>query len=359
MSTTIPKTMKALKSFGPKDVRVVDDAPVPECPPGYMLVKVEAIALNPTDWKHADLLAQPGYHHTLGCDYAGVVLSLGPSITKSFNPGDRVSGYVHGSKHEDPSAGCFAQYAKVKADIQIHVPDHITFEEAATWPTGINTVGQGMYSPDGLELPWPDAPSKEATKVLIYGASTNTGVWAVQFAKLSGLYVIATCSERNFGAVRALGADEVFDYRDGVECGRRVREATGDGLGYAFDCVSEGDSMAICAAALTSKPNVARYGALLPVEFPRSDVKTSFTIGYTVIGEEFTFFGNKVPAKPEDFEFGKKWWALSEKLLAEGKIKGEPTIREGGLNGVVKGFEDMKAGRVSRQKLVYRIGDTS
>ncbi|KAF2166089.1 hypothetical protein M409DRAFT_23816 [Zasmidium cellare ATCC 36951] len=329
MSTTIPKTMRALKCFGPKDVRVVDDAPVPACPPDYMLVKVEAIALNPTDWP--------------------------------FTPGDRVAGYVHGSKHEDPSAGCFAQYAKVKADIQIHVPSNIDFEEAATWPTGINTVGQGMYSPDGLELPWPaSSPSAEGrgTKVLIYGASTNTGLWAVQLAKLSGLYVLATCSERNFEAVKALGADEVFDYRDGVACGRKIREATGDGLVFAFDCVSEGDSMAICAAALTSKPNVARYGALLPVEFPRSDVKTSFTIGYTVIGEEFTFFGKKVPAKPEDFEFGKKWWALAEKLLAEGKIKGEPTIGEGGLNGVVKGFEDMKEGRVSRQKLVYRIGDT-
>lgn len=88
-------------------------------------------------------------------------------------------------------------------------------------------------------------------------------------------------------------------------------------------------------------------------------MKTSFTIGYTVIGEEFTFFGNKVPAKPEDLEFGKKWWALSEKLLAEGKIKGEPTVRDGGLSGVVKGFEDMKEAKVSRQKLVYRVGDTS
>lgn len=50
MSAAVPDTMKALKCFGPKDVRVVDDVPVPECPPDYMLVKVEVIALNPTDW---------------------------------------------------------------------------------------------------------------------------------------------------------------------------------------------------------------------------------------------------------------------------------------------------------------------
>lgn len=98
-----------------------------------------------------------------------------------------------------------------------------------------------MYSHDGLELPWPDKPAKETIKVLIYGASTNTGLWAVQFAKLSGLYVIATCSEKNFEAVKALGADEFFDYKESG-CGERIREATGDGLAYAFDCVSEGNS---------------------------------------------------------------------------------------------------------------------
>lgn len=299
---------------------------------------------------------------------------MGSAVTKAFKPGDRVSGYVHGSKHEDPSSGCFAEFAKVKGDIQIHVPDNISFEEAATWATGINTVGQGMYSHDGLQLPWPDSPTKDNTKVLIYGASTNTGIWAIQFAKLSGLHVLATCSEKNFEAVKQLGADEVFDYKD-PQCSEKIREATGDALLYTLDCVSEGSSkdvsrhltkfhsssnnIQICATALTSQPNVARYGSLLPIEFPRQDVKTSFTIGYTVIGEEFTFFGNKVPAKTEDLEFGKKFWALAERLLAEGKIKGEPTVREGGLNGVVSGFEDMKNGRVSRQKLVYRVGETA
>lgn len=76
-------------------------------------------------------------------------------------------------------------------------------------------------------------------------------------------------------------------------------------------------------------------------------------------GEEFTFFGNKIPAKPQDFEFGKKWWSLAETLLAEGKIKGTPTVRPGGLQGVLEGFEDMRNGKVSRQKLVYRIHESS
>jgi len=355
MSTKVPETQTALKCFGPKTAKVVDDAPVPKCPEDYMIVKVHAIALNPTDWKHIDLVAKPDYHHTVGCDYAGTVVSIGSAVTKAFRIGDRVTGFSHGSKHEDPSSGCFADYAKVKGDIQILIPDGVSFEEASSWPTGINTVGQGLYSPDGLGLPWPDENKGEGKWVLIYGASTNTGIWAVQYAKLSGLKVVATCSEKNFDAVKKLGADLVFDYKDD-KCGEKIRDATHDELFYAFDCVSEGTSMEICAQSLSSRPNVARYGALLPVDFPRSDVKTSFTLGYTVNGEEFTFFGNHFPAKPQDFDFGKRWWTLTEKLLAEGKVKGAPLyVHDGGLSGVLQGFEDMKNGRVSMGKLVYNV----
>lgn len=98
-----------------------------------------------------------------------------------------------------------------------------------------------MYSHDGLELPWPNNPSKEKFPILVYGASTNTGLWAVQYAKLSGLRVLATCSEKNFEAVKALGADELFDYKD-EKCGEKIKGATGGKLMYAFDCVSEGNS---------------------------------------------------------------------------------------------------------------------
>lgn len=246
--------MKAIKCFGPKNAKVIPDAPVPEAPADYLLVKVIAVALNPTDWKHIDFIAQPDYNHTVGCDYAGIVVSVGSAVTKSFQPGDRIAGFSHGSKHEDPSSGCFAEYAKVKGDIQLKIPENISFEEAASWPTGINTTGQGMYGPDGLGLPEPEqqqqqqSATAEKVPVLIYGGSTNTGLWAIQYAKLSGLRVITTCSEKNFEAVKALGADEVFDYRD-EKCGEKIREVTKNGLKFAFDCVSEGNSMEVCCSS--------------------------------------------------------------------------------------------------------------
>lgn len=120
MANPIPKTQKALKCFGPNNVKVVNDAPVPTCPDDYILVRVETIALNPTDWKHTmDYIAKPDYHHTIGCDYAGTVVSVGSAVTKKFSIGDRVTGFAHGSKHEDPQSGCFAEYAKAKGDIAV------------------------------------------------------------------------------------------------------------------------------------------------------------------------------------------------------------------------------------------------
>jgi NADPH:quinone reductase-like Zn-dependent oxidoreductase len=86
-------------------------------------------------------------------------------------------------------------------------PDSLSFEEAATLGVGITTVGQGLYQ--SLKLPLPGKPSSKKTSILVYGGSTATGSLAIQFAKLSGLQVIATCSPHNFEYIKSLGAGEL------------------------------------------------------------------------------------------------------------------------------------------------------
>ena len=83
------------------------------------------------------------------------------------------------SNHED---GAFAEHVTAKGDLQIKIPDYMTFEEAATLGAGIITVGQSLY--ECLELPLPDDPPMRPFPVLIYGGSTATGTLAIQFAKL-------------------------------------------------------------------------------------------------------------------------------------------------------------------------------
>ncbi|KAF7505602.1 hypothetical protein GJ744_000611 [Endocarpon pusillum] len=68
-------TQKAVVIQAPKQVAVVTDRPLPKLRPGYLLVKVCAVALNPIDWKRIDLVGQAGA--LAGSDYAGVVEEIG------------------------------------------------------------------------------------------------------------------------------------------------------------------------------------------------------------------------------------------------------------------------------------------
>lgn len=174
-------TQKAIVIQGPKDAKLVTDRPIPQLRPGYILVKTHSVALNPTDWKHIDNLASAGA--VVGCDYSGTVEAIASTgVTKSFQVGDRVCGFVHGGDAMQRENGAFAEYIVAKADIQIRIPDGVSFEEAATLGVGVTTVGQGLYQ--SLKLPLPRQPARETMPLLIYGGSTATGTLAIQFAKL-------------------------------------------------------------------------------------------------------------------------------------------------------------------------------
>lgn len=342
--------------------------------------------------KHIDFLATPGA--TVGCDLAGVVEEVGPKVTKSFKKGDRISGFAHGGNAVELEDGCFAQYAVVKGDLAIAIPDNLSDEEAATLGVGVSTVGQGLYQSLGLPLP---GFGKLDEPLLIYGGSTATGTLAIQYAVLSGAKVITTCSPRNFPVslridalnvdedamtltcdqlVKSLGAAEAFDYND-PDCAKKIREYTNDSLTKAFDCVSEGESPKICSEAISSKGGVVSY--LLFAKHDRTDVENKVTqasrnvpfrlslltifeqhtLAYTVTGEGFKFGPKEYPPNSEDFEFAKKFWDLSAMLLANGQIKVHALEKgKDGLKGVFDGMQKLKDGKVSGKKLVYGVADT-
>lgn len=107
--------------------------------------------------------------------------------------------------------------------------------------------------------------------------------------------------------------------------GAKIRDLTRDELKYAWDTISIPASAQICAAALSSNSRLGlRYGNLLPVKSPREDVETITTVMYTVFGKHFKFGDQEMPASPEDFEFGRKFYSLAEQLMAKVRIPGIP-----------------------------------
>jgi NADPH:quinone reductase-like Zn-dependent oxidoreductase len=343
---------KAVVITAPKTASVVTDRPKPALRDDYILVKTVSVALNPTDWKHIEFLAPPGV--LVGCDYAGIVEEVGKDVKKPFRKGDRICGFAHGSNAVQPEDGTFAEYIVVKGDLQMHIPESLSFQEAATLGVGIVTVGQALYQ--SLKLAPPTNPLPQPEPILIYGGSTATGALAIQYAKLSGYRVLATCSSHNFDLVKQLGAEAVFDYRDPASA-QAIREYTKDGLKLVLDTISLADTAKYCDEAISSQGG--DYTALLQIDIARENVNARSTLGYTAIGEEFKVRDMVFPAKPEDKEFAEQFCELSERLLAEGKIQvHRPKVGGEGLKGVLEGLRLMKEGKVSGEKLVYNVGET-
>lgn len=157
--------MKAVIINGNK-AKVTSGVSIPKIRPTYLLVKVNSVALNPTDWKHiAGKRAAPNC--ISGCDFSGTVVEVGPEVTKSLKPGDRVAGTAHGANFSQPEDGVFAEYAMVKGDLLVKIPDSLSFEAAATFPLGVSTVGQGLFQ-KAVKLNLPTNPVTDNTPILIY-----------------------------------------------------------------------------------------------------------------------------------------------------------------------------------------------
>lgn len=151
--------------------------------------------------------------------------------------------------------------------------------------------------------------------------------------------VIATASPKHFELVKSRGVDAVFDYND-PECAQKIRDYTNNSLRYVFDTVCTKESFKICAEALpTNSKEELNVVALLPVDtWPRKDVTPTVILAYTTFGEAFTKFGTNFPPLEEHFKFGVMFWELTQKLLAEGKIKAHPvSLRPLGLAGIPAG----------------------
>ncbi|KAH7142759.1 chaperonin 10-like protein [Dactylonectria estremocensis] len=334
---------------------------VPALRDDCVLVRPIAVALNPTDWRHIEYRRAKD-DCILGCDYAGVVEAVGSAVDKTWKRGDRIFGCAHGANLTNPDDGVFGEFATVIGDLQMRVPESLSFEQAATMGLGSMTVGQGLFQ-KSLRL---DLPVVAATKVekknipvLIYGGTSSTGALGIQYAKQSGYTVVTACSPEDFDYVKRLGADFAVDYRD-AEAGAKIRQYTNNELRYAWDTISIDSSGQICAAGLTTDSSLKPvYGNLLPVRSPRKDVSTITTVMHTVFGRDFMFGKVHMPALQQDFEFAKTFSRITEQLLAQGRLKPHNhLVGKGGLKGVLQGLRDLQEGKVNAAKLVYRVAET-
>ncbi|WP_125784322.1 NADP-dependent oxidoreductase [Pseudoalteromonas rubra] len=197
-------TMQALRihTYGNQQVLLEEQVPLPHVAEDDVLIEVVCTSVNPVDWKVREgWLAAEGLHQLpliLGWDVAGRVVQMGKQVS-GLQIGSPV--YAFGDLSRD---GAYAQYISVNAALVAKKPRSLSFAEAASVPLTALTAWQAMH-----QL----AEIGPGTEVLIHGASGGVGSFAVQFAKRQGARVSAVASAANHDYLRALGADQVADYR--------------------------------------------------------------------------------------------------------------------------------------------------
>ncbi|OTA89067.1 hypothetical protein M434DRAFT_79785 [Hypoxylon sp. CO27-5] len=325
----------------------VQERQTPKPGPDELLLEVKSIALNPIDWKMRDFgFNVAGYPAVLGSDISGVVLEAGSNSPDVFKPGSRVTAFapaffVKGS----PDYGAFQKRAVVPAMNVTPVPDHITFNEAATLPMAVATAWAG-FETIGISRN-PSYLSSDKEGILVWGASSSVGGMTVQVAKTLGFIVYGIASAKRHEYIKSLGASRVFDYKDaGVE-EAIIQAAREDGLTFQFGYDAVG-ALEHCLNVLkvlkgSGTARLASAPPLKPGDPTAEGIDTKFVVASLDAKER---------AKQLSFIFN-VW--LKEKLEKR-EIVPSPKIHllDGGLRGIDRGLDTLKAG-VSCTKLVLEI----
>ncbi|KAI1312187.1 GroES-like protein [Xylaria venustula] len=362
--TTLPRTRTAVVAESAGKLVIKHDLPIPPLTPDTVMVKVAAVAINPSDAKFLDYSPAPGAVH--GTDYAGTIVALG-SDSKAMHGlcvGDHVAGMVHGMNKLVPEIGAFGEYIVATSHTLLKIPDNMRFEDAATLGLAVGTATFGLFGllriPATLEnLANGGVDNKDRDFVLVAGGSTATGARAIQLLKLAGLRPIATASPSKFDLALRFGAEKVFDYHSET-CAAEIREYTENQLAYAFDCIAEAETTNLCYQSIGRAGG--RYVTVEP--FRDSVVKTrEFTVEPSWLMAT-SIFGNKIAlegafardAVPEYKVFGGKAFSAVQTLLDRGLIYTHPAkSMPGGWEGVMEGVKIIRSQPPSGYKLVYRV----
>lgn len=171
-----------------------------------LLVQVEAISVNPVDYKiRSGVSPDAGQWKVLGWDAVGTVVETGDQV-RDFKPGDRV--WYAGSLTRP---GANSEFHLVDERIAGRKPASLSNSEAAALPLTSITAWEMLF--DRLDVRRPVAGAANA--ILIIGGAGGVGSIAIQLARaLTDLTVIATASRpETQDWVRQLGAHHVIDHR--------------------------------------------------------------------------------------------------------------------------------------------------
>ncbi|KAJ4391287.1 hypothetical protein N0V93_004904 [Gnomoniopsis smithogilvyi] len=418
--------MKALVLDAEERTATLSPLPMPAPGPNELLIAVKAIALNPVDALYTfQPLGSTG--RIVGSDFAGLVVARGPpapaagspessssSVTAGGSPsrlrrsstalsavinrGERVAGFLQGACSVNERPGAFAEYVVVPADLVWRIPGHVSFEEAASVSLCGLTAAQGLFFRLGLDAPfqWEDESEEGVLRrvenstsrdgedagadefsFFVAGASTSVGMYVAQLvrhsAEVSGKRVrlIGAASPQNWDMLRAepYGYETLVDYHDPT-WPEQVRQASGGGVQFAYDSISEGSTVRDVSSTLRQGGKMAVVRSREAGAWDSEGVLAEPVYGavWEGLGEDIQYQNFMVQTSPAKRSFATAFY----KWLSDGGMLQPNPVRvmPGGLDKVVEdGFVLLGTGvsnrnhdrteehmrPISGEKLVYAI----
>ena len=244
------------------------EVPRPLAGPGEVLVRIRAVSLNHRDLNMLNSTFGPDASLAGGVplsDGAGEVIALGSGVTR-FAIGDRAAGifferWIDGPPSADAlasdrggsSGGMLSEVIVSHEDALVRVPDHLSYEEAATLPCAAVTAWVGLFKRGHLQ---PDQ------YVLLEGTG-GVSVFGLIFAAAAGARpLITSSSDEKLQRARQLGAVGTVNYRKNPDWHREIRALTGShGVDQVLD-IGGRDTLPKALEALAYGGHVALIGGL-------------------------------------------------------------------------------------------------
>ncbi len=269
----------------------------PRLRPAHVLVDVAAASINFPDILMCRGLYQhrPALPFVPGMNVAGTIAAIGADVS-GFAIGDRVAGALR--------TGAFAELAQLPASAAQIVPEAMSLDQAAAYPSAYLTAYVSLVRRANLQ---------PGETVLVHGGAGGVGLAAVDLAKALGADVIATASSAAKRAfLRDYGADHVLD--PGIPFRDAVKDLTGGrGADVIFDPVG-GDIFD------QSTRCIAFDGRLLVIGFTSgriANIATNIPLikGFSVVGVRAGEYGRRFP------ERGRQNVAAIWTLAREGRVR--------------------------------------
>jgi zinc-binding alcohol dehydrogenase family protein len=282
---------------------------VPTPGPRDLLVRVEAVSVNPVDVKTRASADSGGESRILGYDAAGTVVATGSDV-QLFAPGEEV--YYAGTIDRP---GTDAQFHVVDERLVGHKPRTLSFAEAAALPLTTITAWESLF--DRFRL------NPESSGVLlVLGAAGGVGSMVTQLARaLTRVVIIGTASRPESQQwVRDLGAHHVIDHHGLVD---GVRGITPDGVTHVFSTHTAGT---IEDFAEILRP----YGAVVAIDDPQGlDI---YPLKNKSISFSWEFMFTRPLYKPVDLAEQHELLDRVAGLVDEGTIRTTATQELGPIN---------------------------